>query len=449
MENSKVKDLTQGNIYSLMISFALPVFISQVFQQLYNTADTLIVGHFLGTEALAAVTSAGNLVFLMISFFTGLSMGAAIIVSKYFGAKEYDNVSKAIHTNILFGLISGSLLSLVGYICTPTFLRWMNLDTQVIPLAIDYYGIYFAGSLAVVMYNICCSILNSLGDSKRPLYYLIFSSVLNIILDTLFIAVFGFGVKSAAVATIISQACSVVLCLIHLCEKNQVYSLSFKKLRLNTTMLRQMVRYGLPSGVQNSVIGFANVIVQSQINSFGMIATAAFGAHAKIEGFAFLPINAFTMAITTFVSQNLGACESKRAKQGARFGILTSMILAELIGIIVFIFSPKLIGFFDSNPDVIAIGSRCQRTVTLFYFLLSFSHAIAAVCRGAGKAVVPMTIMLSVWCVFRICYIFTVMRLTGNINYIFWAYPITWFISSVIYLVYYLKSNWIHGFDTP
>lgn len=448
MESAKVKDLTHGNIYSQMLAFALPIFISQVFQQLYNTADTLIVGHFLGTEALAAVTSAGNLVFLLISFFTGLSMGAAIIVSRYFGAKSYDNVSKAIHTNITFGLISGLALSLVGYFGSPLFLRLMNIDPIVMPLAVDYYSIYFAGSIAVVMYNICTGILNSLGDSKRPLYYLIFSSILNIILDTVFIAVCGFGVKSAALATIISQASSVLLCLIHLCEKNQIYTVSFKKLSLDRGMLSQMIKYGLPSGVQNSVIGFANVIVQAQINSFGMVATAAFGAHAKIEGFAFLPINAFTMAITTFVSQNLGASEYERAKKGARFGILASVLLAELIGVVVFIFSSKFIALFDSNPQVIAIGRQCQRTVTLFYFLLAFSHAIAAVCRGAGKAVVPMVVMLSVWCVFRIIYIFTVMKLTGNINYIFWAYPITWFISSVIYLIYYLRSDWIHGFES-
>lgn len=448
MQSNKTKDLTHGNIYSLMIGFALPIFISQVFQQLYNTADTLIVGHFLGTEALAAVTSAGNLVFLLISFFTGLSMGAAIIVSKFFGAKEFDNVSKAIHTNVLFGLCSGILLSIVGYLFTPTFLRWMNIDDMVMPLAIDYYRIYLSGSIAVVMYNICTGIMNSLGDSKRPLYYLIFSSVLNIILDTLFIAVFGLGVKSAAVATIISQAASVVLCLIHLCEKDQIYTLSLNKLRMNKRMLSEMVKYGLPSGVQNSVIGFANVIVQSQINSFGMVATAAFGAHAKIEGFAFLPINAFTMAITTFVSQNLGASEYDRARKGARFGILAAVGLAEIIGIIVFSFSSSLISLFDSNPAVVEIGTQCQRTITLFYFLLSFSHAIAAVCRGAGKAVVPMVVMLSVWCIFRIIYIITVMRLTGNLNLIFWAYPITWFISSIIYLIYYLKSDWIHGFES-
>jgi Na+-driven multidrug efflux pump len=212
-------------------------------------------------------------------------------------------------------------------------------------------------------------------------------------------------------------------------------------------MLSEIIRYGLPSGVQNSVISLANVIVQSQINSFGTLAMAAYGAHAKIEGFAFLPITSFNMACTTFISQNLGAQQYDRAKTGARFGILSAVVLAELIGVGCYVFSPTLIGLFDATPGVIALGVRQAHTAALFYCLLAFSHAVAAVCRGAGKAFVPMVIMLSVWCVIRICYIALVMHFTGEIGYIYWAYPITWGISSVIYLIYYLRSDWVHGFE--
>lgn len=445
--SESVKDMTQGNPYSQIIAFALPIFLSQVFQQLYNTADTLIVGRFLGTNALAAVSSSGTLIFLLVSFFNGTSMGAGVVVSKYFGAKDNDKISRAIHTNIVFSLLCGVVLTLVGVFLTPTFLVWMKTDPDVLPEAIEYFRYYFLGSLAMIMYNACRGIMSALGDSKRPLYYLIFSSLLNVALDVLFVAGFGWGVWSAAVATVLSQAASVVLCLRHLLVKDQIYSVQLKKLRIDKAMLLEIIRYGLPAGVQNSVIAFANTIVQTQINSFGKYATAAYGTHGKIEGFAFLPIVSFNMAISTFISQNLGAGLYDRVKQGARFGIVAAVLMAELVGVLCYIFAPQLIGLFDNNAEVIRLGTMQARTVSLFFFLLAYSHSIAAVCRGAGKAFVPMFIMLGVWCVLRICYIAYVSHTFGELSYIYWAYPITWAISSVMYLIYYLKGDWIHGFD--
>lgn len=445
--SESVKNMTQGNPYSQIIAFALPIFLSQVFQQLYNTADTLIVGRFLGTNALAAVSSSGTLIFLLVSFFNGTSMGAGVVVSKYFGAKDNDKISRAIHTNIVFSLLCGVVLTLVGVFLTPTFLVWMKTDPDVLPEAIEYFRYFFLGSLAMIMYNACRGIMSALGDSKRPLYYLIFSSLLNVALDVLFVAGFGWGVWSAAVATVLSQAASVVLCLRHLLMKDQIYSVQLKKLRIDKAMLLEILRYGLPAGVQNSVIAFANTIVQTQINSFGKYATAAYGTHGKIEGFAFLPIVSFNMAISTFISQNLGAGLYDRVKQGARFGTVAAVLMAELVGVLCYIFAPQLIGLFDSNAEVIRLGTMQARTVSLFFFLLAYSHSIAAVCRGAGKAFVPMFIMLGVWCVLRICYIAYVSHTFGELSYIYWAYPITWAISSVMYLIYYLKGDWIHGFD--
>ena len=445
--SESVKDMTQGNPYSQIIAFALPIFLSQVFQQLYNTADTLIVGRFLGTNALAAVSSSGTLIFLLVSFFNGTSMGAGVVVSKYFGAKDNDKISRAIHTNIVFSLLCGVVLTLVGVFLTPTFLVWMKTDPDVLPEAIEYFRYFFLGSLAMIMYNACRGIMSALGDSKRPLYYLIFSSLLNVALEVLFVAGFGWGVWSAAVATVLSQAASVVLCLRHLLVKDQIYSVQLKKLRIDKAMLLEILRYGLPAGVQNSVIAFANTIVQTQINSFGKYATAAYGTHGKIEGFAFLPIVSFNMAISTFISQNLGAGLYDRVKQGARFGTVAAVLMAELVGVLCYIFAPQLIGLFDSNAEVIRLGTMQARTVSLFFFLLAYSHSIAAVCRGAGKAFVPMFIMLGVWCVLRICYIAYVSHTFGELSYIYWAYPITWAISSVMYLIYYLKGDWIHGFD--
>lgn len=452
--NSGVKDLTQGKPSSVILRFALPIFISQLFQQLYNTADTLIVGQFMGQTALGAVSSSGNLIFLLVSFFTGTAMGAGVVISKYFGAKDEEAVSKAIHTLVAFGLVSGVLLSIVGVLITPTLLRVMNTDKDLLPQAIEYFRFYFLGVTATVMYNICRSIMNAVGNSKRPLYYLVFSSLLNIILDLMFVGWFGWGVWSAAVATVISQAASVVLCFVYLCKKGHIYTVSFKKVRFNGAMLKEIVHYGLPAGVQNSVIALANVIVQSEINSFGEYATTAYGVYSKVEGFAFLPITSFTMAITTFISQNLGAGEKGRAKAGATFGIIAGVITAETIAVILFFAAPYIIELFDKDKtvEVIALGTKQIQTVSLFYFLLAYSHSIAAVCRGAGKSIVPMVIMLCVWCVLRVIYIEITMHLVNktnidNIVYIYWAYPLTWGISSIIYFIYYHFSNWINGLE--
>ena len=443
----QTRSLTEGSPYAVILRFALPIFLSQVFQQLYNAADSIIVGQFLGTDALAAVSSSGSLIFLMISFFNGTALGAGVVISHCYGARDEDGVSRAIHTDLAFGLTAGFILTVAGVALTPTFLGWMGTDEEVLPEAIEYFRYYFLGVLAIVLYNICTGIMNAVGDSKRPLYYLIFSSLTNVALDLLFIGLFRWGVWAAAVATTISQAVSCVLCLWRLTRKGQAYSVELRKIRFHRDMLRRIIRYGLPAGIQNSVIGLANVIVQSQINSFEKLAMAAFGSHSKIEGFAFMPITSFNMAMTTFISQNLGAQKYDRAKKAARFGIISAVLMAEAIGVVYYLFAPFFISIFDDNPGVLAYGVQQAHTAALFYGLLAFSHSVAAVCRGAGKAFVPMFIMLSVWCILRIVYIWLVMRFFGEIGYIYWAYPLTWGISSVVYLIYYLFSDWIHGFD--
>ena len=323
----------------------------------------------------------------------------------------------------------------------------MGTDPDVMPDATAYFRYYFAGAIAIVLYNNCKGVMNALGDSRRPLYYLIISSVTNVLLDLLFIAVFRWGVWAAAFATTLSQALSVVLCIIHLSKKGTLYQLQLSKLRIDKESLGEIVRYGLPAGVQNSVIGFANVIVQTNINSFTKIATAAYGTYAKIEGFAFLPITSFTMALTTFTGQNLGAGLYDRAKKGSRFGIISAVVLAEAIGLVIWLAAPFLIGLFSDDPAVIELGTKQARIESLFFCLLAFSHAVAAVCRGAGKVFVPMSVMLAIWCVLRITYITIMMHYVHEIQYIYWAYPITWGISSIIYLFYYLFADWIHGFD--
>ena len=435
---AKTRDLTEGGIKRVLLSFAAPLFLSQLFQQLYNSADAVIVGNFLGKEALAAVSSSGPLIHLFIGFFNGAATGAGVVISRYFGAQDRDRVRKAIHTNVLFSLLCGLFLSGVGVLLTPYILRWMGTDPSVLPQSEAYFRWYFAGAAAIVMYNALKGILTALGDSRRPLYYLIFSSVLNVLLDLL-----KGGVAAAAIATGLSQGISALLCLIHLLEKDQIYTLKARELRIDGPVLQEIVKIGLPTGVQMSVISIANVLVQKNINSFGADAMAACGSFAKVEGFVFLPITCFSLALTTFIGQNMGAGKLDRVKAGCRFGLLASVLAAECIGVVVFFFGPQLISLFNSDPAVLAIGQKQCRIESLFFCMLAFSHTVAGICRGAGKATVPMLVMLGIWCVLRITYITVAMRLCHDIRLLFWAYPLTWTISAGIFFLYYRYSHWM------
>lgn len=434
--------MTEGPIWKHILFFALPIFWGSLFQQLYNVVDSLVVGNVLGSEALAAVGSSSSLIFLMTGLFQGTFMGAGVVVSRYWGAQEDEEVSLAVHTAVAFALLSGVTLTMLGIIFAPVILRWMGTPEDVLPLSLTYFRFYFSGVLATVMYNSTNGIFNAVGDSRHPLYYLIISSLTNVALDLLFVGVLGFGVAGAAVATVISQAVSAALGLIRLSRSRECFRLIFSKIRLNGDMLRQILRMGIPSGVQNSIISLANLVVQSHINAFGALAMAGCGAYGKIEGFGFLPITSFSMAMTTFVGQNLGAGERRRARQGARFGVLSCLLLSELVGVGINLLAPVLIGAFDSNPDVIAFGVMQARTVTLFYFLLAFSHGVSGVLRGAGRAVVPMMVMMVCWCMIRVSYIVLVTPLAGTIRAVFWAYPLTWCLSSICFAVYYFKADW-------
>ena len=440
-------NLTEGSIAKNIIKFAIPMFIGNLFQQLYNVADSLVVGNFLGSDALAAVTSTGSLIFLLVGFFNGTAMGAGVIIARFFGAKDHENVKKAIHTDLAFGILCGAIMTLVGVIFAPQILTLMDTPEDVFVQSVLYIRIYFLGSIAVVLYNVCMGIMQAVGDSRHPLYYLIFSSVVNILLDWLFNGVFKLGVEYAALATIISQLLATLMCLWRLTGKSQTYRVELRKIGFDKDLLKQIVGIGLPSGLQNSIISIANVVVQANINAFGSAAMAGCGAYFKIEGFVFLPITCFSMALTTFIGQNLGAKQYDRAKKGAAFGIFCSITLAEVIGILVYFFMPRLILLFNAEADVVNYGILQAHTESLFYFLLAFSHIVAGIMRGAGKSTVPMFVMLGCWCIFRITYVTIITSIIPTIQVVFWAYPITWSLSSVVFLIYLLKADWIHNFD--
>ena len=377
----------------------------------------------------------------------GLFIGAGIVIAQYFGAKNYEKVRAAVHTDFAFALCCGVLLTLLGVFFTPTILTWMRTPADVLDTSILYFRLYFLGSLATILYNAGMGILQAVGDSRSPLYYLVISSAVNVALDLLFVGAMDMGVAGAAVATVISQVVSAVLCIIKLTRSDGPYRLEIKRIGFDLPLLKKITSQGVPSGVQNSIIAIANVVVQSNINTFGSDAMAGCGSYSKVEGFVFLPITAFAMALTTFIGQNLGAGQFDRAKQGARIGILCSMAMAELIGVALFFLAPYAMRLFNDDPAVVAIGVRQSHIEALFFCFLAFAHGVSAVLRGAGRAQVPMYTMLGCWCILRVSYITLALKVWPDIATIFWAYPITWSVSCVVFLIYYLKADWVHALE--
>ena len=437
-------DLTKGPIGKQILQFTVPLLLGNIFQQFYNAADTVIVGKFVGKEALAAVGSSGALINLLVSILMGVAVGAGVVVSRYYGAKQYTEMRATIHTTIAFGLISGAAMSVLGVAITPVILRWMQTPESVMASSVLYFRIYFAGVLTTVMYNVGSGIYRALGDSKRPLYFLIISTIINIILDLLFVAVFHMGIGGAAIATVVAQGLSMVLVFYKMMREDTVYRVSWREIRIHKRFLRQIIAIGLPSGIQNGIVSLSNVVVQSNINSFGDIAMAGCGAYNKLDGFALLPAGSFSLALSTFVSQNIGAEQYDRAKKGAAFGLIAAMVISELAGVLIYFTAPQLVGFFNDDPEVIRYGVLMARNIVFAYALVAYSNAMAGVLRGAGLSRVPMFVMVGCWCVLRVIWIQIMVPLTQDIRVVFWSYPITWAVSVTILTIYFFKVDWLH-----
>ena len=445
-KKKSVVNLTEGPIIKNLLLFAIPLFMGQLLQQCYNVVDAWVVGNFADNDAFAAVSSAGSVTHLIVGFFNGISIGGGVIISKYFGAKEEENVVKSIHTVFLFGIIASVLSTIVGLILVPHMLVWMNTPESVIQNSLMYFQIYFAGVSTVIMYNICMSIMRALGDSVHPLYYLMLSSLVNVVLDLLFVAGFHWGVAGAAIATVIAQGLSVVLCFVRMFKSSDFMRLDFSKLRFYKDIMGEVIKQGLPTGIQNSVISIGNITVQTNINSFGSYAMAGVGAFSKIEGFVFLPIMSMSMSLPTFISQNLGAKQYDRAKKGAAFGIVFGMIFAEVMGIIMNLNAPALLGIFVDTAESVQFGVIHVKVTSLFFFLLALTHCSAGVLRGCGKSFIPMITMLAFWCGVRVAYVTAILKIIPEFQMISWAYPLTWALSSVVLVVILLRMDWTKAF---
>ncbi len=441
MADQQKELMTVGSYRSKIILFAIPIFLGNLFQQLYNAVDSMIVGNFVGSTALAAVSTAGHLTFLVIGFFNGISVGAGVVIATFIGAGNKKSTEEAVHTTVALGLAFSVLLTILGIWMAPFVLRAMNTPADVMPESITYFQIYFAGATGFVMYNTFVGILQAAGDSKHPLYYLVISSVINVVLDLVLIAGFGMGVGAAAFATAVSQVVSALLSLIRLMRKDTDYRVRLRSIRFVPGMTSRILKFGLPTGIQNSVMAFSNVIIQSYINVFGAAAMAGIGAFTKVEAFAFIPITAFMMAISTFVGQNLGAGLQERVKKGIRFSLICTLVSGEALGLILYLFAEPLIALFDSTPEVVAFGAGRAHTVALFFFLCAFTHYMAAVLRGAGHPMEPMVVFMVCWCLMRILILWIFSPIVQSIEITYWVYPITWTLSTIALLVIYLRTD--------
>lgn len=435
--------MIEGTIWKQLLLFSMPLLLGNLFQQLYNTVDSIIVGNYVGSEALAAVNSSNPIINLLVSFFMGISVGAGVVISRSYGSRNHEQLSKAIHTTVALGVAAGVFMSFLGIAIAPWILEAVGVPQSVMENSILYLRIYFAGILGVMLYNMGSGILRAVGDSKNPLYFLIISSLINIILDYVFVVYFHMGIRGVAWATLLAQATSAVLTMILLIRSKQVYRVVLSKIRFDFAMLKEIVRVGLPSGLQNAIVSFSNVIVQSNINSFGAMAMAGCGSYSKIDGFAILPVMSFSMALTTFVGQNMGAERFDRVRSAAKIGTLMSCAITLCIGTLLMIFAPQILQIFSSESEVIYYGSLMMRTVVPGYLFLAISHALAGVIRGAGLTKVPMIVMVACWCFLRMAWIFAAMPIFHDIQIVFLGYPITWIASAICMILYYRKANWM------
>lgn len=435
--------MTEGNIAKQLFFFSIPLILGNLLQQLYNTADSIVVGNFVGSNALAAVGSGTVLINLIIAFNQGTAVGAGVVIAQYIGAKHKEKLSEAVHTSVATALIIGAALSLFGVLFSKTLLIWMKTPKEVLSESVVYLRIYFAGLIFNVIYNMAAGIMNAAGNSKRSLRYLAYASVTNIILDLLFVGLLKMGIMGAALATDISQLLSGVLSMLFLMRVNEDYKVTLKKIKLHKESAKKIIRVGLPTGLQNTVISISNVLVQSGINGFGATAMAGFGAYLKVDGFNILPVLSFSMAATTFVGQNYGARKVDRVKKGMWITLGMVTLYTIVTGALLLTFSHQIIRLFSADTAVIAYGADAMKYFCPFYFVLGILNCLAGTVRGTGKTMPPMIIMLISMCIFRIFWIQLALPRIGTIEGIYMLYPISWAIGAAMMVLYTIFGKWI------
>ncbi len=444
-KTQKIKEngITEGVIWKQLLLFFFPILIGTFFQQLYNTVDTIIVGQYVGTQALAAVGTTGTVINLLVGFFVGLSSGATVIISQFFGGGDWQNVSKAVHTSIALALAGGVILMAVGLLTSRMSLELLGVPQEIMEDALTYINIYYAGMVACLIYNVGTGILRAIGDSRMPLYVLIACCLVNIVLDLLFVVAFHWDVLGVALATVLSQAVSAALIMVRLLLTRESYRVEIKKIRFHRDLLKSVVRIGLPSGLQSVLYSVSNLLIQASINSFGTDAIASWAAIGKIDGFIWMVMGAFGISITTFVGQNFGAGKIDRVRRGTRVCLGMALGSTIALSLVILFFGGPLLRFFTGDETVIALGKDFFQVLAPSYFTYVFIEVLSGAIRGAGEALQPMLITCFGVCGLRVLWIAIAVPLHHTMQMVAMNYPVTWVVTAIVFIVYYLRMNWL------
>lgn len=442
MAQNNTSLMTEGPIWRHIFIFSVPLIIGNLFQQMYNTVDTLVIGNFLGQSALAAVGAGSVVINLMISLFAGLATGAGVVIAQFFGARDYGGVRTAVTTSASFTLVAGGVLTVVCVGLSGPILRLIGTPDEVFHDGALYLRIFFAGMLPLLIYNMGAAVLRAVGDSRTPIYFLAAAMVTNAVLDVIFVAVFGWGVEGVAAATLIAEALAAGLVVRKLVRADAPYKLDIGRMKIDRAILLRIMRVGIPAGMQQTLMGISNLVIQSFINSFGMTVMAAWNIFNKMDGIIILPCLSFGLALTTFTGQNFGAGLHERMFEGMRTGFKMSVGFSAFVSTCFYIFAGRLLVIFTTDPEVIAYGIRILHGMTPFYFIVAIMYVFSGVINGAGYSLATMTIMLFNLCIVRIVFIYVVSRFIPGIDVVFLAYIVSWSLCSMGLFAYYKKGRW-------
>ncbi|MCI9162983.1 MAG: MATE family efflux transporter [Lachnospiraceae bacterium] len=430
--------ITEGVIWKQLLLFFFPILFGTFFQQLYNAADAMIVGRFVGKEALSAVAgSTGMLTQMVVGFFVGLSSGAAVLVSQYYGAKQEEMVGYAVHTFMAFSILAGLVMMVSGIILTPWMLEAMGTPDEVQEMSVLYLRVYFGGIIGNLVYNSGAAILRAVGDSRRPLYFLISSCLINIVLDVVLVVVCRLGVLGAALATVLCQAMSAGMVIVALMRTKDMHHLEWRRMCLDRRMLQRMVRIGFPSGLQSVMYGSSNVIIQSAINSLGINFVAAWAAYSKLDSIFWMIVSSFGIAVTTFVGQNFGAKQMGRVRSGVKCCMAMTLVSSVLMSVVIYNWGIYGFELFASDPEVSAIGVAMMRYLSPLYVTYVSIEILSGALRGVGDCWIPMLLCCGGVCVLRVAWILVAVPLRRDIYTIMFSYPLTWVVTTVLFFVYY------------
>lgn len=442
METRERQQITEGVIWKQLLIFFFPILMGTFFQQMYNTVDTIIVGRLVGTEALAAVGATGPLVSMVNGFFIGVSSGATVVLSQAYGAGDRKGVSDSIHTGVALSLLLGVMLTAIGICLGGRVMGWMGTPENCMADATTYLRIYFAGSIGTVVYNMGAGILRAMGDSKRPMLFLMVTCILNVVLDLLFVAVLHMGVAGAALATVLSQMISAVLPIVVLLRQKED-RLELRKLRIERSLLGRILRIGIPAGLQFVTFDFSNILIQSGVNSFGDITMAAWTAHGKTDALTWMVTGAFGVSITTFVGQNFGAQKYSRIRKGTWTCLAMGVVMVAALDALLLAFRTPILGIYTDNPEVIAVGGMVMLSIMPYEFLFMPIEVFAGTMRGVGNSLMPTLITGSCVCLFRVVWLMTAVRHWHSLKTLTLSYPLSWALAAAVFLVVYFKGNWL------